>query len=152
MYLLAHLTTEVSYTSYTTHNATCIYLSHCRYPPHHVPDVVVSEVELWEVRSNWRSKLRRRPDYNVIFKQRDLDMKGEVKASVTFVLHETLDLDSSRHAFEEICCTLEPMVDDGSLMMTKKFLKEIITPEPREPSRLVFELMEIMERNVCSLT
>ena len=106
-------------------------------------------MELWEVHSNWRSKLHHRPDYNVIFKQQDLEMKGEVKAPVTFVLHETLDLDSSRHAFEEICCTLEPMVDNGSLMMTKKFLKEIITPKPREPSRLVFELIEIMERNVC---
>ena len=129
-----------------------VCLSHCRYPPHHVPDVVVSEVELWEVRSNWRSKLRRRPDYNVIFKQRDLETKGEVKASVTFVLHESLDLDSSRHAFEEICCILEPLVDDGSLMMTKKFLKEIITPKPREASRLVFDIVEIMERNVCILT
>ena len=109
-------------------------------------------MELWEVRSKWRSKLHRRPDYNVIFKQQDLKTKGEVKASVTFVLHESLDLDSSRHAFEEICSTLEPLVDDASLMMTKKFLKEIITPKPREPSRLVFELMEIMERNVCSLT
>ena len=124
----------------------------CRYPPRDLPDVVVSEVELWEVRSNWRSKLHRRPDYNVIFKQRDLETKGKVKASVIFVLHESMDLDSSRHAFEEICCTLELLVDDGSLMMTKKFLREIITPEPREASRLVFDIVEIMERNVRSLT
>ena len=119
----------------------------CRYPPHHVPDVVVSELELWEVRSNWRSKFHRHPHYNIILKQRDLE---EVKASATFVLHESSALDSSQQAFEEVRSTLEPLVNDGSLMLTRKFLKEIITPKPMEASRLVFELVEIMDKNVCT--
>ena len=121
--------------------------------------MVVSELELWEVDSNvtgcfslsyWRSKFNHRRDYNIILKQQDLDMKGEVEASAMFVLHESSALNSSQQAFEQICSTLGPLVDDGSLMMTQKLLQEIITPKPREASRLVFELVEIMDKNVCT--
>ena len=141
---------------YTTH--TCMSFI-CRYPPKDLPDVVVSELELWEVDANvsgcfslsyWRSKYHHCPDYNIILKQQDLDTQGEVKASATFVLYESSDLDSSQHAFEEIRSTLEPLVDDGNLMLTKKLMKEIITPKPVEASRLVFELVEIMDKNVCT--
>ena len=122
--------------------------------------MVVSELELWEVDLNvsgcfslsyWHSKFNRRPDYNIILKQQDLDTQGAVEASATFVLHESSDLDSSQQAFEQVRSTLEPLVDDGSLMMTQKFLKEIITPKPMEASHLVFELVEIMDKNVCIL-
>ena len=121
--------------------------------------MAVSELELWEVDSNvsgfcslsyWRSKLNNRPDYNIILKQRDLDTQRAVEASTTFVLYESSALDSSQQAFEEVRSTLEPLVDDGNLMMTQKFLKEIITPKPVEASRLVIELVEIMDKNVCS--
>ena len=119
----------------------------CRYPPHDRPDVVVSELELWEVHSNWHSKFHRHPHYNVVLKQRDL---GGIKASVTLVLYESSALDSSQQAFEEVRSTLEPLVNDGSLMLTRKLLKEIITPKPMEASRLIFELVEIMDKNVCT--
>ena len=129
----------------------------CRYPLQEQEDVVVSELELWEVDSNvggffslsyWRSVFNRRPDYNIILKQQDLDTRGEVEASAMFVLHESLALDSSQQAFEQVRSTLEPLVDDGSVMMTEELLEEIITPKPREASRLVFELVEIMDKNV----
>ena len=130
----------------------------CRYPLQELPDVVVSELELWEVDANvggffslsyWRSIFNRRPDYNIILKQQDLDTQREVEASGMFVLHESSALDSSQQAFEQVRSTLEPLVDDGSVMMTEKLLEEIITPKPREASRLVFELVEIMDKNVC---
>ena len=130
----------------------------CRYPLQELPDVVVSELELWEVDANaggffslsyWRSIFNNRPDYNIILKQQDLDTQGEVEASATFVLHESSALDSSQQAFEQVRSTLEPLVDDGSVMMTEELLEEIITPKPREASRLVFELVEIMDKNVC---
>ena len=121
--------------------------------------MVASELELWEVDSNiggffslsyWRSIFNNRPDYNILLKQRDLDIEGKVEASATFVLHESAALDSSQKAFDQVRSTLEPLVDDGSLMMTKELLEEIITPKPREASRLVFELVEIMDKNVCT--
>ena len=135
-----------------------VCLFHFRYPPEDIPDVVVSELELWEVDSNiggffslsyWRSVFNNRPDYNILLKQRDLDIEGEVEASATFVLHESAALDSSQQAFNQVRSTLGPLVDDGSLMMTKELLEGIITPKPREASRLVFELVEIMDKNVC---
>ena len=130
----------------------------CRYPPQELPNAVVSELELWEVEANisgycslsyWRSVFNRRPDYNIILQQRDLDPQGQVDASATFVLHESSALESSQRAFEEIRSTLEPLVDDCTVMMTEKLLKEIITPRPREASRLAFDVVEIMEKNVC---
>ena len=130
----------------------------CRYPPNDLPDVVVSELEVWEVNSHvsvrcfslsyWRSVLNRRHDYNIILKQQDLDAQGKVKASATFVLHETRSQETSQQAFEEIHSTLKPLVDDGSVMMSEKLLEGIITPKPTEPSRLVFEIVEIMDKNV----
>ena len=72
-----------------------------------------------------------------------------MEASTTFVLYESSVLDSSQQAFEQVRSTLEPLVDDGSVMMTEELLEEIITPKPREASRLVFELVEIMDKNVC---
>ena len=122
--------------------------------------MVVSELELWEVDSNisgcfnlsCRSASNLRPHYNIILKQRDLDTQGKVKASATFVLHETASEDSSRQAFEEVRSTLEPMVNDGSVMMTRQLLEGIITPRPTEPSRLVFQLVEIMNKHVSILT
>ena len=120
--------------------------------------MVVSELELWEVDAHfggffslsyWRSFFNRRPDYNIILQQRDLDPQGQVEASATFVLHESSAVESSQQAFEKVCSTLEPLLDDGSVMMTEELLEEIITPNPREASRLVFDLVEIMEKNVC---
>ena len=99
--------------------------------------------------SYWRSVFNRRPDYNVILQQRDLDPQGQVEASATFVLHESSAVESSQQAFEKVRSTLEPLLDDGSVMMTEELLEEIITPNPREASRLVFDLVEIMEKSVC---
>ena len=130
----------------------------CRYPLQDLPDVVVSELELWEVDSDvggcfslsyWRSICNRGPHYNIILKQRDLDTQGGVKASATFVLYDSSDLDSSQQAFEEVRTTLEPLLDDGSVMMTQELVEEIITPKPSQVSRLVFDIVEIMEKKVC---
>ena len=136
----------VDYASFKVHT-----FSFCRYPPQDLPDVVVSELELWEVKSYWRNLFNRPPDYNIILRQRDLDTQGEVKASATFLLHESLDLDSSQTAYEDIHCTLEPLVDDCSVMMTRQLLEGIITPKPTEPSHLVFELVKIKENNVSKV-
>ena len=118
--------------------------SFCRYPQQDLPDVVVSKLEL----SCRHSKFHRHPDYTIVLKQQDLGTEGEVKASATFVLYESSALDSAQQAFEAVRSTLEPLVDDGNLMLTRKLLKEIITPKPMEASRLVFELVEIMDKKV----
>ena len=119
--------------------------------------MVVSELEIWEVDSNiggffsrsyWHSVFNKRPDYNILLKQRDLDAEGEVEASATFVLHESQSLETSQQAFEEVRSTLEPLVDDGSVMMTKILLEGIITPKPREASNLVFEIVGIQDKHV----
>ena len=125
-----------------------LYVLICRYPPHDLPDVVVSELQLWEVKSGLRSIFNNRPDYSVILKQQDLDTQGEMKTSAMFILHESSALDSSRTAYEDIQYILEPLVDDGSVMMTQQLLEGIITPTPSEASRLVFDIVEIMEKNV----
>ena len=149
----------VHYTHLCSDSIINIHMSfYCRYPPQELPNVVVSELELWEVESNiigccslsyWRSVFNRRPDYNIILQQRDLDRQGQMEASATFVLYESSALESSQQAFEKIRSTLEPLLDDGSVMMTQRLLEEIITPNPREASCLVFDLVEIREKNVC---
>ena len=121
--------------------------------------MVVSELELWEVTSNargcfglsFRSASNRRPHYNIILRQRDLDTEGKVEASATFVLHESRSQETSQQAFEEVRSTLEPLVDDGSVMMTRQLLEGIITPRPTEPSHLVFEIVDIMSKKVSIL-
>ena len=117
--------------------------------------MVVSELELWEVDSNVGcfslsccSASNRRPHYNILLKQRDLDTEGKVKASAVFILHETQSEETSQQAFEEVRSTLGPMVNDGSVLMTRQLLEGIITPRPTEPSRLVFQLVETMNKHV----
>ena len=126
-----------------------------RYPEQDVPGVVVTELEIWEVDTNiggvltwsyWRSYFNRRPDYNILLKQTDLNGDGS-DATQVFVLHETTDVESSQHAFEQIRDVLEPLVDDCNVMMTEELLEELLLPTPCSADRLVFQLVQIMGKN-----
>ena len=123
-----------------------------RYPPNYsMPDVVSTEIGLWEVdrnvggsylsRAYWASALNGVEDYNVLFQQKD-PLTGNTKS---FSLHSSPDKEVSIAAYRSICSTLEPLVDDCTLLLTKELLKALIVPEPIPQSKLVDRIAELME-------
>lgn len=118
-----------------------------------IEDVVTTEISLWEVESNvggffslsyWKSLFNRRKDYNVILHQTD-PITDETQA---FLLHVSDDLESSQEAYESVCSTLTPLVDDCTLLLTEELLEEIILPTPTKPSELATHLVEVIETNL----
>ena len=117
-----------------------------------ISDVVTTEISLWEVDSNvdgffslsyWRSLFNRKKDYNIILHQKDpLADKAQ-----NFVLHVADDLELSRDAYEKVCGTLTPLVDDCTLLLTEELLEEILLPAPMKASELAIRLVEVMESN-----
>ena len=123
-----------------------------RYPPTEIEDVVTTDIDLWEVDSNvggffsfsyWKSIFNFKKDYNVILHQKD-PMSDKTRS---FVLYEAADLENSQDAFETVCSTVNPLVDDCTLLLTEELLEEIITPLPVEPSKLSHYLVEVMQSN-----
>ena len=118
-----------------------------------IEDVVTTEISLWEVESNvggflslsyWRSLFNKRKDYNVILHQTD-PITDETQA---FLLHVSDDLESSQDAYESVCSTLTPLVDDCTLLLTEELLEEIILPTPKKASELATHLVEVIETNL----
>ena len=127
-----------------------------RYPPHTMPDVVITEIGLWEVGTDlgsifswsyWKSFISPVPEftYNVILRQEAPAQAGGAKCA--FILHETTDLEVSRTSFNQLRITIEPLVDDCTLMLTSGLLKEIILPKPIDPQQLSHHLTEVMATN-----
>ena len=91
--------------------------------------------------SYWRSVFNRRPDYNILVQQKD----PIHNATLTFVLHESDNSDVSKAAFVAACETLEPLLDDCSLILSQQLLEGIIVPKPRKPEELAEVITELME-------
>eukprot|EP00731_Ephydatia_muelleri_P020928 Em0013g655a len=122
------------------------------YPSREVPDKILTKITLWEVEANvggmltwsyWKSVLNRRPDYNVIVHQKD-PIKNK---TYTFVVHESENLEVANTAFKSVCETLEPLVDDCAVILTKHLLEGIISPTPRKAEELSEVLTELMQVN-----
>ena len=118
-----------------------------------IEDVVTTEISLWEVESNvggifslsyWKSLFNRCKDYNIILHQTD-PITDETQA---FLLHVSDDLESSQDAYESVCDTLTPLVDDCTLLVTEELLEEIILPVPKKSSELATHLVEVIESNL----
>ncbi|KAL5493790.1 hypothetical protein EMCRGX_G015017 [Ephydatia muelleri] len=122
------------------------------YPPKEIQDKIFTRITLWEVESNvggmltwsyWRSFFNGRPDYNVLVHQKcPLQNK-----TYTFVAHECDDEEVARDALRAVSKTLEPLVDDCSVTLTKQLLEGILIPHPRDPSDLSNVLTELMHVN-----
>ena len=118
-----------------------------------IEDVVITEISLWEVEINvggfftlsyWKSLFNRRKDYNIILHQVD-PITDETQA---FLLHASDNLESSQDAYESVCNTLTPLVDDCTLLLTEDLLEEIILPVPKKASELATHLVEVIESNL----
>ncbi len=127
-----------------------------RYPPEEASGVVVTELELWEVKANiggyfslsyWKSLLNSKPDYAVVLYQTDPEDEDADEEDTAFVLFESPDLDEARDAFRVLQSTLEPLVDDCAVVLTEGILEELLLPSPLPAQRLIFHLVEVMERN-----
>ena len=121
-----------------------------RYPPTEIEDVVTTTIDLWEVESNiggffsvsyWRSLFNFKKDYNIVLHQKD----PTDSSTNTFVLHDSSDIESSQEAFQAVCSTISPFVDDCTLLLTKGLLNEIVTPFPVKASNLAHHLVKVME-------
>ncbi|KAL5471066.1 hypothetical protein EMCRGX_G029142 [Ephydatia muelleri] len=128
------------------------FLDSVSYPSREVPDKILTKITLWEVEANvggmltwsyWKSVLNRRPDYNVIVHQKD-PIKDKTH---TFVVHESENLEVANAAFKSVCETLEPLVDDCAVILTKHLLEGIISPTPRKAEELSEVLTELMQVN-----
>lgn len=129
-----------------------VFLRSSKYPPNDIAGVVTTEIGLWEVDKNvgglftlsyWKSLFNRRKDYNIILHQKDpVTSNGQ-----SFLLHATDKLEVSKDAFDQVCDTLRPLVDDCTLLLTEELLEEIILPEPKMASELAHHLVEVMESN-----
>ena len=138
-----------------TSSSSAVLIDSVRYPPNDTPGVsVVTELGLWKVESNlgsvfslsfWRSFFNKAPDYNIILQQKSQIKLGDSVRN--FVLHETGDLEESKAAFPKIRETIEPLVDDCTVLLTESLLEEIILPKPVEVSRLAHHLTEVMDSN-----
>ena len=118
-----------------------------------IEDVVTTEILLWEVDSNvggffslsyWKSLFNNRKDYNIILHQTD-PITDETQA---FLLHVSDNLESSQDAYDCVCSTLTPLVDECTLLLTEELLKEIILPAPMKASELATHLVEVIESNL----
>lgn len=129
-----------------------------RYPPGCAAHerVVVSELELWQVEANiggyfslsyWKSLLNRKEDYTVVIRQTDYEDSEEDERVHFFVLYESPSLEDARDAFRVLRGTLEPLVDDCTVVLTEGILKELVLPSPQSAQHLIFHLVEVMERN-----
>jgi calcium-independent phospholipase A2 len=78
----------------------------------------------------------------ILYQKRVSALTSQAQA---FVLHISADANSSE-IFPKIVSTLYPLLRKGNLMMTKKFLKHLILPQPIEEQDLVREVVELMEK------
>ena len=127
-------------------------LAEIRYPPEDTQGVVNTELQLWQVAANiggfftysyWRSItsfLNPSVDYNIILNQKD----PVSSQTITFVVHETEILTKSEEAFERLRSTIEPLVDECNVMLTKELLSLLVLPEPVEQSKLSHHLINVM--------
>lgn len=122
------------------------------YPQKERPDVINTEIALWEVKRNvggfftfsfWKSVFNFRKDYNIILQQKD-PLNPIVH---NFLLHSTEDLALAQSAYDQVCSSIAPFVDDCTLLLTKELLEEIILPVPKMAVEVVHHLAEVMERN-----
>ena len=122
------------------------------YPPKEIRGMVTSEIALWEVERNvggfftlsyWKSVFNLRKDYNIILRQKD-PVTSNVR---NFLLHSTDNLALAQSAYNLVCNSLEPFIDDCTLLMTKELLEEIILPTPKMVTEVVHHLAEVMESN-----
>ena len=126
-----------------------------KYPPSDVDvdaeNAVTSEIGLWEVNTNvgeysrsyWKNLFRFKRDYNVILHQCD----PYTKETRTFVLFESPEFQEASGAFDNICNTLEPLIDDCTLVLTRGLLQGVIVPSPTDPNDLSHDILELMQSN-----
>ncbi len=120
------------------------------YPPEEIEDVISTEIILWEVDSNvggyfswnyWKSLFNMKKDYNIVLHQRDpISTK-----TICYLLHYTTDLEVAKTAYNRICNTVAPLVDDCTLLLSEELLEAVILPSPIKPSKLMRRISEVME-------
>ena len=68
------------------------------------------------------------------------------KDDVRFKLWEGNEYSQSKEAFHKIEATLAPLLNSGSVLLTKNLLREIILPYPKEPEKICSHLIDVMEK------
>ena len=120
------------------------------FPPQDISGVITTEIAIWEVDSSvgsffslsyWKSLFNQKKDYNIIVHQKDPITSN----TRSFVLHTADELESSQDAYDEVCSTLTPLVDDCTLLLTEDLLENVVLPAPRKASELAHHLAEVME-------
>jgi len=89
----------------------------------------------------WASALNNAEDYNVLLQQKD-PLNGRTKS---FSLYSSPDKEAAMEAYCSICSTLEPLVDDCTLLLTEELMKALVVPEPIPQSKLVERIADLMQ-------
>ena len=131
-----------------------------QYPPlpaTEIPNVIASKLGIYNVKTDinsyfnweyWKSLFYQIPDhtYQVILCQKK--QVGDEITNLVFLLHKSTSLEESKIAFEKWKNTIEPLVDDCTLMLTEDLLNELLVDdEPVDPSNLAVHLLEVKETN-----
>ena len=81
-------------------------------------------------------------EYQIILHQE----KPQVHKQATYILYHGASLDHTTDAFSRLQQTLSPLLEDGSVMITKSVLDSIILPQPISPYMLISNLIELMQK------
>ncbi len=123
-----------------------------------IEDMIKTEISLLEVETLrnvsgffsiafWKSLFWSKwTDYNIIILRQIDPITDETQDTL---LHVSDNLESSQDAYESVCSTLTPLVDDCTLLLTKELLKEIILPVPKKASELIPHLLEVVESKLA---
>ncbi len=89
----------------------------------------------------WTLKLPKNYKYRVVVK-----IEKKTADQISYQLFSGNDYSTTKDAFNRINKTLTPLIEDGSLYLTKDLLKQIIQPEPLLPDFIGPHLIEVMEK------
>ena len=108
---------------------------------------MVSTLELWEEDAPGFFKTLSRRHRHASRYSAVLIQKHHGEETV-FVLHKSDHRRHAQGALEAIRGVVEPLVSDGSVLLTSELLKELVLPIPRNPAQLASDIVELMESKV----
>ena len=65
--------------------------------------------------------------------------------TIRFLLYEGEDLETTKEAFIQLQSALAPLLYQGSVMLSKKLLNEVVLPKPLDDEAVIAHLIEVIE-------
>ena len=107
----------------------------------------MSTLELWDIPAATGVANKLRAAFSSVSDYRAVLIQNE---EAVFVLHKSVKLQDAQGALEAIRGVVEPLISNGSVLLTSEVLEGLILPTctPRDPAQLASVLVELMESKV----